>query len=105
MSFPGVDQQIRCKGCNNEFTFTAGEQEWYTEHNLHEAPKRCRQCRDLKKRQNAPQSTQPQPAPSVQTKPFVITDMRDFSRPEQVEKPRKKRWETRHRRDDEDSDW
>lgn len=42
------DKTIVCKDCKNEFTFTAGEQEFYAERNFTE-PIRCKDCRDARK--------------------------------------------------------
>ena len=48
------DKTLTCQQCNNEFTFTAGEQEFYAEKGFLNEPKRCKSCRasknsDLKK--------------------------------------------------------
>lgn len=40
-----TDKKITCLKCQAEFTFTAGEQEWYLNRNLHE-PKYCKACRE-----------------------------------------------------------
>ena len=45
------DKTITCRDCGKEFTFTAGEQEFYAERNMSE-PKRCKACRDAKKDSN-----------------------------------------------------
>ncbi len=45
------DKTIVCKDCNNEFVFTAGEQEFYAEKGFSE-PVRCKTCRDAKKARN-----------------------------------------------------
>lgn len=42
------DQSLVCEDCNSEFTFTAGEQEFYTEKGF-TPPKRCPTCRQAKK--------------------------------------------------------
>ncbi len=42
------DKMIQCKDCGAEFTFTAGEQEFYAEKGFNE-PIRCRDCRQKKK--------------------------------------------------------
>jgi len=46
-------QDIKCKcvDCQNEFTFTAGEQRMYQEKGLY-PPKRCPTCRLLRKQKN-----------------------------------------------------
>ena len=42
------DREITCAECNEPFTFTEREQEYYTERNLSE-PKRCKTCRDARR--------------------------------------------------------
>lgn len=43
------DKTLVCKDCGNEFTFTAGEQEFYAEKGFQNEPQRCKACRDAKK--------------------------------------------------------
>lgn len=43
------DKTIVCCDCGKEFTFTAGEQEFYQLKGLKNEPKRCKECRDKKK--------------------------------------------------------
>jgi len=45
---PGGDQALTCEDCGQQFTFTAGEQEFYTEKGF-TPPKRCQDCRNAKK--------------------------------------------------------
>ena len=47
MSFE--DKSLQCSDCNLEFTFTAGEQEFYASRGLQNEPKRCPECRRAKK--------------------------------------------------------
>ena len=42
------DQTRQCVDCGGEFTFTAGEQEYYRDKGLQE-PKRCADCRAKKR--------------------------------------------------------
>jgi uncharacterized membrane protein YgcG len=42
------DQEIKCKDCPTTFTFTAGEQAFFTERNF-TTPVRCKPCRDKRK--------------------------------------------------------
>lgn len=44
-----TDKTITCCDCGNDFTFTAGEQEFYALKGLTNEPKRCKECRDKKK--------------------------------------------------------
>ena len=43
------DKTLVCKECGNEFTFTAGEQEFYAEKGFVNEPQRCKSCRDARK--------------------------------------------------------
>lgn len=49
------DKTLVCKQCGKEFTFTAGEQEFYAEKGFQNQPQRCPQCRRARRRENAPQ--------------------------------------------------
>jgi DNA-directed RNA polymerase subunit RPC12/RpoP len=46
------DRTIQCRDCNQEFTFTAGEQEFYKEKGFENDPVRCPDCRRAKKAQS-----------------------------------------------------
>lgn len=43
------DKTLQCKECGEDFTFTAGEQEFYAEKGFVNEPQRCKGCRDAKK--------------------------------------------------------
>ena len=43
------DKTLVCKECGKEFTFTAGEQEFYAERGFQNEPQRCKSCRDARK--------------------------------------------------------
>ncbi len=43
------DKTLICKDCGNEFTFTAGEQEFYAEKGFQNEPQRCKDCRSARK--------------------------------------------------------
>jgi hypothetical protein len=45
------DRQLTCADCNREFTWTAGEQEFFREKGFTNPPKRCKECRQAKKEQ------------------------------------------------------
>ena len=47
MSF--TDQTLICRDCNQEFSFTAGEQEFYASRGLTNNPSRCPSCRAARK--------------------------------------------------------
>jgi Probable zinc-ribbon domain len=42
------DKLIHCADCGQPFTFSAGEQEFYTQRGMTE-PKRCKECRAARK--------------------------------------------------------
>ena len=44
------DRTLVCKDCGKEFTFTAGEQEFYMEKGFENDPVRCRDCRGKRRR-------------------------------------------------------
>jgi len=46
-----TDQTLYCRDCNQEFTFTTGEQEFYASRGLTNAPSRCPACRAARKAQ------------------------------------------------------
>lgn len=43
-----TDKTIKCKDCGKDFTFTAGEQEFYEQKGFN-APVRCVSCRNKRK--------------------------------------------------------
>lgn len=43
------DQTLTCRDCNQAFTFTVGEQEFYASRGLTNAPSRCPECRSARK--------------------------------------------------------
>lgn len=47
MSFQ--DKTLQCSDCGQEFTFTAGEQEFYSSRGLLNEPRRCPECRQTRK--------------------------------------------------------
>src|SRR5260370_8310730 len=47
-----TDQNRDCRDCNQEFVFTAGEQEFYESRGLVNAPSRCPSCRAARKGQS-----------------------------------------------------
>ena len=46
------DETLICEDCGKEFIFTVGEQEFYAEKGLTNKPKRCADCRKVKKQQH-----------------------------------------------------
>ena len=45
------DKTINCRDCGQDFTFTAGEQEYYAEKGFTNEPRRCPDCRRARKAQ------------------------------------------------------
>ncbi|MBO0777872.1 MAG: zinc-ribbon domain containing protein [Ktedonobacteraceae bacterium] len=45
-----TDQTLYCRDCNQPFTFTVGEQEFYASRGLTNTPGRCPDCRAARKR-------------------------------------------------------
>ena len=43
------DKTLVCKDCGSEFIFSAGEQEYFAEKGLMNAPQRCKPCRAARK--------------------------------------------------------
>ncbi len=43
------DKTVVCKDCGQNFTFTAGEQEFYAEKGFTNEPQRCKSCRAARK--------------------------------------------------------
>jgi CxxC-x17-CxxC domain-containing protein len=46
------DKTLVCKDCGKEFTFTAGEQEFFNSKGFTNEPSRCPDCRAARKHQN-----------------------------------------------------
>lgn len=45
------DKTLVCRDCGREFTFTAGEQEFYSSRGLLNEPGRCPECRIARRRE------------------------------------------------------
>ena len=45
------DKTLTCRECGQEFTFTAGEQEFYLSRSLMNEPGRCLECRTARRRE------------------------------------------------------
>jgi CxxC-x17-CxxC domain-containing protein len=50
-----TDQTLYCRDCNQEFTFTVGEQEFYASRGLTNTPSRCPECRAAHKQSRSGQ--------------------------------------------------
>ena len=48
------DRTLVCCQCHTEFVFTKGEQEFFAQRGLSSEPKRCKKCRDARKKQRRP---------------------------------------------------
>ena len=44
-----ADKTLTCRDCGNEFTFTAGEQEFFVQKGFVNDPSRCTECRSARK--------------------------------------------------------
>lgn len=49
------DEKMKCEDCGCEYSFTAGEQEFYAEKGLVNKPKRCPDCRKNRRQKNRKQ--------------------------------------------------
>ncbi|MBE0481021.1 MAG: zinc-ribbon domain containing protein [Dehalococcoidia bacterium] len=49
-----ADKTLTCRDCGTEFTFTAGEQEFFRSRGLLNEPGRCPACRSARRRGGAP---------------------------------------------------
>ncbi len=58
------DKTLVCRDCGNEFTFTAGEQEFYEQKGFTNEPQRCRDCRQARKQQRGGPMTTDRPSTS-----------------------------------------
>ncbi len=59
MSYEGYqDRILTCRDCGQEFTFTAGEQEFFASKGLTNAPSRCPDCRKAR-RNGSPTNQRP----------------------------------------------
>jgi CxxC-x17-CxxC domain-containing protein len=47
------DKTLQCADCGQQFTFTAGEQEFYSSRGFQNEPKRCPDCRRTRKAQRS----------------------------------------------------
>lgn len=45
-----TDRELTCVDCGQEFTFTAGEQEYHAQRGFEHDPKRCSSCRAARKK-------------------------------------------------------
>ena len=43
------DRSLTCVDCGQQFTFTAGEQEFYAQKGFMNEPKRCKSCKAVRK--------------------------------------------------------
>jgi len=54
------DKTLTCRDCSSEFTFGAGEQEFYAQKGFTNEPSRCLDCRAARKAQNNQGGGRPQ---------------------------------------------
>ncbi len=48
------DKTLTCVDCGQQFTFTAGEQEFYAQKGFMNEPKRCKSCKAVRKGMGGP---------------------------------------------------
>ncbi|HAH87580.1 MAG TPA: cytochrome C551 [Armatimonadetes bacterium] len=53
------DKILKCKECGQQFTFTVGEQEFYTQKGFTNEPARCAPCRRARKKERTAMSSAP----------------------------------------------
>ncbi len=54
------DRTIKCRDCNKDFIFSAGEQEFFAQKGFDRDPIRCSECRKAKKTKfSSPKQSQP----------------------------------------------
>jgi CxxC-x17-CxxC domain-containing protein len=58
---PYVDKPLKCKECNDEFVFSAREQEHHAKLGLRNEPKRCPVCRQSARMRNEDRGRRPKP--------------------------------------------
>jgi len=69
-----VDQTVKCKDCQNDFVFEAGEAKFYAERGF-TPPKRCKPCRAANKAQRATTQGGSDPQPpqmGAPSRPVVV---------------------------------
>jgi len=54
---PFVDRHLRCIDCNSEFLFSAEEKNYFYDKNFY-YPKRCPSCREARKRNHPPTTSE-----------------------------------------------
>ncbi len=47
------DKTLKCKECGQDFVFSVGEQEFYSQKGFQNEPVRCAACRQARKRERA----------------------------------------------------
>jgi CxxC-x17-CxxC domain-containing protein len=58
---PFVDKPLKCKDCNEDFVFSAREQEHHAKLGLRNEPKRCAVCRQMQRMRNEDRGRRPKP--------------------------------------------
>ena len=66
------DETLICEDCGKEFIFTVGEQEFYAEKGLTNKPKRCADCRKVKKQQHRNKKRTVCPLVIIKDRQFII---------------------------------
>lgn len=58
---PFVDKPLKCKDCNDDFLFSAREQEHHAKLGLRNEPRRCQVCRQMQRMHNEDRGRTPRP--------------------------------------------
>lgn len=80
-----IDQTLYCRDCNQPFTFTAGEQEFYASHGWPNVPGHCPACRLVRKRVKGEQADeQRRVSQEPERRPMYLTTCARCGREAQV---------------------
>jgi len=52
------DKTLKCKECGEDFVFSTGEQEFYTQKGFQNEPVRCSPCRQARKKERSAAGTE-----------------------------------------------
>lgn len=68
-----TDESLTCTDCNNQFVFSAGEQEFFAAKGFQNKPNRCPECRVSRRAQRASSSGFSRPAGSGPREMVAVT--------------------------------
>jgi len=64
-----ADKQLKCKDCNEDFVFSAGQQQHHAQLGLRNEPKRCPVCRQMNRMRNEDRGRRPRPPRALRAGP------------------------------------